>query len=475
MLTVATSADSPAEVSDDAELQTPTAADAIDFTRSPLTLGFFGDSITHSGKYHQQVQLFLLTRYPGQDIWTVNIGYSGQTSWGVLRGGFLDKDVEPAEPDVLFLHFGMNDVNRNQYKGLKNPPSDQSRESRRGDYVKAMNSLVDQALERDLQVVILSPTIYEDEHTRHANHGQSPHLNAELKYFGDLGKKIADAKDAVSFIDLHTLMNEINQQMLAKDKKNTLIGDRVHPRRGGEEVMTYIILKNLGVRPSVYDIVILDDGKVQKSEGASVSNLQISDSGASFTLAETALPFPTRQVSGHFSRVPLDETLNTMRLAVEGLAAGQYALSIDGQAVGSYSHEQFAQGIDLSDVKETPQYQKSLELLEQMKLKQELELAVANMRALRNYLGGMKTESGEPLELAWDKLDPAEVLKAVERKRKELEAAGKIRGWTSYVFNQGRDGFNQYHEIMQGLADLREQWAALPSDMTHDYEIEPAN
>lgn len=447
---------------------------AIDLTRSPMTLYFLGDSITHGGNYHQNLQLFLLTRYPGRDIWTVNGGYSGQTSWGILRADYLQQDVYPTKPDALFVHFGMNDVNRDQYKGKMEPPTDAQRESRRSDYRKAMTQIVDNALDHDLSVVLLSPTIYDDQHTLHENAGDRPHLNAELKYFGDMAKDLAASKEGVGFIDLHTPLNTTNQRLLAENSKNTLIGDRVHPRRGGEEVMVHAILKELGVRSTVYDIAINAAGTVIHAEGASATEVNPDADGLSFTLTETALPFPTERASKDFANVAFDADLNVMRLTVTGLQAGEFQLEIDSNAVGTFTSEQWAEGIDLATNESTPQYQRALALLEQTRTKLRYELAIANMRALRNNLRDAKDADGQPLDWAWDKLDPDQALDAANREYDRLAAEGKKpSGWKSYVFNEGRKGFAQYDQIMPGLESLRQQWAELPTETVHRYRISP--
>ena len=474
LLIVALLGVSPAHADEPSAPSEPAAA--VDFTESPLTLAFLGDSITHGGEYHRHLQLFFLTRYPGQGIWTFNAGYSGQTSWGVLRGGFLEKDVYPQDPDALFVHFGMNDVNRGQYKGQKNPPGDDARASRRGDYVKSMTRIVDEALNHEMQVVVLSPTIYDDDHTRHPKSGESPHLNAELKYFGDLGQNIAESKDDVSFIDLHTPMNTINQRLLAENPEQTLVGDRVHPRRGGEEVMAYTILTHLGVRPVVYDVALDAQGNSTRADGATIGEPQASGGNLSFTLTETALPFPTKRASGNFRHVLFDDDLNVMRLAVEGLEPGRYTLSIDGTEVGTFTDEEWAAGVDLAGNEETPQYQRSLELLEQTEQKKEYELAVANMRALRNNIESVKDADGNVLDWDWDAIEPEKVLDAANRELERLTAEGKKpSGWKSYVFNEGRKGFERYDEIMDGLAELRRQWQDMPATTTHTYTIQPTD
>ena len=42
-----------------------------------------GDSITHAGSYHQQIELFHLTRHPAQPLEVINCGVGGDSAPGV--------------------------------------------------------------------------------------------------------------------------------------------------------------------------------------------------------------------------------------------------------------------------------------------------------------------------------------------------------------------------------------------------------
>ena len=60
--------------------------------------------------------------------------------------------------------------------------------------------------------------------------------------------------------------------------------------------------------------------------------------------------------------MPFQHDLNRQVLAVDNLAHGDYALSIDNIMVGRYSSEELKVGIDLSANSATPQYQQSLKV-----------------------------------------------------------------------------------------------------------------
>jgi hypothetical protein len=60
--------------------------------------------------------------------------------------------------------------------------------------------------------------------------------------------------------------------------------------------------------------------------------------------------------------IPFQHDLNRHVLAVDNLAQGDYALSIDSIMVGRYSSAELKVGIDLSANSATPQYQQSLKV-----------------------------------------------------------------------------------------------------------------
>src|ERR1035441_5258563 len=73
---------------------------------------FYGDSITEQREYTEDVEEFVLTRYPG---WQVNFHNAGVGGDKVSGGGGgpidlrLDRDVFAWHPDIITVMLGMND------------------------------------------------------------------------------------------------------------------------------------------------------------------------------------------------------------------------------------------------------------------------------------------------------------------------------------------------------------------------------
>jgi hypothetical protein len=86
---------------------------------------------------------------------------------------------------------------------------------------------------------------------------------------------------------------------------------------------------------------------------ASVSQVEQTDGGWKWTEVEDALPLPLTRSNATTALLEdltdIEQQLNQETLRVTGLADGRYALSIDGDAVDTFSPEALESGINLAD------------------------------------------------------------------------------------------------------------------------------
>lgn len=145
-----------------------------------------------------------------------------------------------------------------------------------------------------------------------------------------------------------------------------------------------------------------------------VSNCSVTDWVAKngeihFTYLAKALPFPVpNEPRAALDLVPFVADLNQELLIIKGLPPGQHGLWIDDEAVGSFSAEQFATGINLAGNTRTPQYRQAF--------------AVAKADEERHRI-----ESGDLRGMAWIRsciLEPANV--------RSDDAAGVERAFAAY-------------------------------------------
>ena len=447
---VLTGAQTPGDVS---WLSSAKIADTgkIDYFKPGQTIGFLGDSLTHSSFYHQYIQLFLETRYPGHKLWTVNAGRSGDTTWGTLKDNRVEVDFKAAKPDIVFIHFGMNDVATFMFKKDMKTPTEKDLEGRRKRYVENLEKVVDEVQKTGAKAVLVAPTIYEN------NNNEAPGANEELAVFAQLAGKVAQEK-GVPFFDIYAPIDRYVAEQKADRGGWKFTNDNVHPNDAGYQLMSYLLIKGLQPQPFVYDVAV--DAATQKADakGADISGIKATPKAVAFTLNEKSLPFPVTGGDKGLKAVPFDTDLNQQTLKITGLAPGNYALKIDGKEVAQADAKAMASGIDLAKIEGTPQFQRALKLREKiLPEKFELERAQRDMASVMYNIDGVD----------WASADDATGVAAFETWA-EKEKGG---GWKGYLIGQGRKNFPKRSEITARLAEIRAELAAMPTEMKHSYEI----
>ena len=97
-----------------------TVASAEEFFFKPKDrVLFLGDSITQNGRYVALLEAYLWAAYPRRDITVINAGLSSETVSGITEPVHpnrrpnihdrLDRTLQLADPDWVFVCYGMND------------------------------------------------------------------------------------------------------------------------------------------------------------------------------------------------------------------------------------------------------------------------------------------------------------------------------------------------------------------------------
>ena len=125
--------------------------------------------------------------------------------------------------------------------------------------------------------------------------------------------------------------------------------DRVHPTPAGHIIMSALILEAMGVSPVVAKVEMDADGRVRRTVRAEVSGVKASPRGVSFRYAPASLPFPTPEEYREADAVyPVSKKMNMEILEIAELPSGEYDLLADGKAVGTFSADLFAAGVNLA-------------------------------------------------------------------------------------------------------------------------------
>lgn len=192
------------------------------------TIVAIGDSITQFGGYVRDIDAVLAQQYPELKIPTViNKGISGQKAEDLVAR--FDNDVVKLKPTFVTISVGINDV----WHRLKDPHDPNVLAA----YKKNVGAMVDQAQKAGIKVILLAPTVAEEDASSEGNKRLAMYIEAE--------KQIA-AQKKCQFVDLHGMFFAALKHKPA-DKKTWLTTDGVHMQPQGDAIMAIGVLRALGV------------------------------------------------------------------------------------------------------------------------------------------------------------------------------------------------------------------------------------
>lgn len=403
---------------------------------------FLGDSITHGGHYVSFIQLFQALRHPDRPVDIINAGISGDSAGGGIRR--LGHDVLPQNPDRVFIMFGMNDVGRGSYATVDpDEKTQKNRERSLANYRRNMTELVDKLLAANKKVVLILPSPYDqysDAKAKNLVACNDPGLAA----CAGIGKELA-AKKKLGTVDFHTPITALLKQY---PQTHLCGGDRVHPGQPGHLIMAALVLKAVGEKPEVAQVVIRADKGTSDAKNATVSNLKKADGGVSFTYAPKSLPYP---VTGYYKAIdgkifPVTDTLNREMLTVSGLADGNYQLKAAGKTIGTFSAGQLEKGVNLA-LLNTPSQKIS---------NQAASVNGKRHRVVQALRGIMQTD----IIVMREKGDPADVQSAIATAEKWLEKNAKSPAVKYYTYV-----INRYKKEKPHEADFRKQLPELTAQL----------
>lgn len=359
-----------------------------------------GDSITHSGRYHDYIYLFYATRFPDREVEFFNAGIAGDTAAGTLQR--IEGDILCQHPTVATIMLGMNDVGRDLYSdGASAADLKQRREAQIAGYAFSLQRLAGKLQASGVRLIFITPSIFDQ--TVAPARTSSPGVNDALARCAEEVARLSREFKG-ELVDFYWPMLAINAAGQKRDPHFTLVGpDRIHPGEPGHFVMAYLFLKAQGISPLVADIAVDAAGR----------------SEVSFIRRENALPFPVpTNCLPALKWVPFMEDLNQERLSVTNLPSGKYRLEIDGELVASFSAVEFAQGVNLALLESTPQYRQALTVA---KLDEKRFELVRQLRTVAYIEGMMGNKIGDSSTFDY------------------MAAAGKLKSSNTWVNKQVQD------------------------------------
>ena len=365
---------------------------------------FYGDSITDQRLYTLYTEAFVRTRFPKLNVSFVHSGWGGDRVTGGGGGPIdtrLTRDVLAYHPTVVTSMLGMNDAGYRPFdQGLFDT------------YSKGYQHIVDRLKAEDpgVRITRIEASPYDDV-TRKANFDGG--YNAVLIKYSDYLKDLA-ARSGATVADLNSPVVAMLQKANEKDTAlaQKLLPDRVHPGDAGHLTMAEALLKAWNA-PAVVSAVEIDGGKVARVESTHVRDVTSGPQGVSWIQQDDGLPYPldlgNPAVALVVNSSDFVQALDQQTLKVSGLT-GRFSLSIDGKAVGTYSSDDLAAGINLATV-DTPMKAQATRVLNLVR-----ERAEAHNQRWREFQVGWAFGTETAAEPQKD-----DVLKALDRYDQALD------------------------------------------------------
>jgi hypothetical protein len=224
------------------------------------------------------------------------------------------------------------------------------------------------------------------------------HYNEVMQAYSQFDHAEAD-RTHQAFVDLNAPVVDVLEKVKTSHPElaSRLIPDRVHPGEGVHWVMAAIVLKAWRA-PALVSSVTVDahdtrDAKASSLQNASVTDVKREKKSGTLQWAEieNALPLPlplsaTDPVTDLAVEAGgVEAALDQEMLTVTGLAAGEYALTIDDQPVANFTADALQHGINLARMA-TPMLRQSQTLAWETEHRNELE------RRLFTLLAGTKEQ-----------------------------------------------------------------------------------
>lgn len=311
-------------------------------------VGFIGDSITHvtyrSQGYVDMLEEYYLSRFPERDMEFRNLGADGHKITDFLN--IYDSDPAFRGLGKAVIMLGTNEAI------LKIAPEE---------YIGNMEKLVARLKEDGLageDILILSPPICDQNCSKNFDKNGNMRWTYEgrlLEYIELLETKTAEW--GVGYLNLHTPMAELTEEIQRENADNTLTTDCIHPNALGHRLIAFYILQAQGEGTApLWEIVVPKEGDPQviRSE---LTDFYRGGKGLCATCHWETLPVAAAGEVAQFRAFYEPGALMCrMPLRVEELEeTASYTVWLDETGLGSFTGEELAAGIDLATLETHPQ------------------------------------------------------------------------------------------------------------------------
>ena len=217
---------------------------------------FLGDSITYAGYYVEDIDAYLVTRFPENRFELLNLGLSSETVSGLTEAGHaggkysrpdlherLARVLAKTKPDLVFACYGMND-------GIYQP-FDQERFAK---FQAGLQWLHEQAAAAGIPIVHLTPTVFDAVAAkgRTVSTGAMGFSRPFEDYDSVLARYsewlLAQRSKGWEVVDIHGRMTGWLAAHRKQDGQFQFTKDGVHPDEAGHWVIAKEVLRFLGAK-----------------------------------------------------------------------------------------------------------------------------------------------------------------------------------------------------------------------------------
>ena len=297
-----------------------------------------GNTFAERDQTYGYTETLLTSRYPDRGFTFRNLGWSGDTVYGIARARFgppaegfqhLLTNVEALQPTVILVSYGANE----SYAGESGLPA----------FQQQLESLLAALGKSQPRLVFLSPLKLE---TLPRPLPDPTAQNERLRLYANLLRQVAEQRQA-PFVDLFTSLGESR----SSPHLLPLTDNGVHLTAYGYSLAAEVISAGLG-RPAAEWRVKVDSAAQRISaEGTTATELVVAADELKFRLADARLPAPLapppfvpaarKNAAGEGEGLP-------RILQIDGLAPGRYTLQIDEKAVTQATAAEWQAGVRLT-------------------------------------------------------------------------------------------------------------------------------
>ena len=309
--------------------RTPASADPPRFDlKDGDRVVLVGSTLVEREPEYGYLETRLTARYPGRSITFRNLGWSGDTVYGVSRPRLkndgaalgtpfdhLKAHVETLKPTVLVVGYGAVE----SFDGEAGLPA----------FLQGLDGILALAAPTKARVVILGPNRQEDlgsplpDPARH---------NADLARYRDALRDVA-AHRGDSFVDLFARLNDGAKTT----PPHPLTDNGLHPNAYGYWRVAAAVEDDLALPPLRWAVRV--EGAKVEAEGTTATDVARTGDSIRFRLQDAVLPAPPAP-DGSPARAA-----DVRLLRASGLAPGRYILKVDGRAVATADAKAWADGV----------------------------------------------------------------------------------------------------------------------------------